>query len=222
MLQRCAVIFDMDGVIFDSERVLFDIWKELSEKYGFRDVEVPYLKGVGVPKAGCKKIMLDFYGPDFPYDRYEQEQSAMYHERYDGGRLPMKKGIRELLEYLKAHEFLTAVASSTREAVVTSQLKAAGLDVFFDAVIGGDRVMPGKPDPEIFLTAAKALDTPPENCIVIEDSHAGITAAYEAGMIPVMVPDLLPADEKMQERAFTVLGDLFMVRDFLKKWETKT
>ena len=103
--QNKAVIFDMDGVIFDSEQAVFNGWKELSQKYGFENLDIPYMKCIGVNAASSKRIFLDYYGEDFPYDKYKDEQSKNYHEKYDGGRLPLKKGVRELLQNLKTNNY---------------------------------------------------------------------------------------------------------------------
>ena len=92
--QNKAVIFDMDGVIFDSEQAVYNGWKELSQKYGFENLDIPYMKCIGVNAASSRRIFLDYYGEDFPYDKYKDEQSKNYHEKYDGGRLPLKKGVR--------------------------------------------------------------------------------------------------------------------------------
>ena len=64
--QNKAVIFDMDGVIFDSEQAVFNGWKELSQKYGFENLDIPYMKCIGVNAASSKRIFLDYYGADFP------------------------------------------------------------------------------------------------------------------------------------------------------------
>ena len=217
-----AVIFDMDGVIFDSERGVYECWKELERKYGFGNVDEPYKKSIGVSWAQTKENMLEHYGPDFPYDVYRQEQSRMYHERFDNGRLPMKPGIRELLEFLKEKGLKTAVASSTRQEVVRNQIRDAHLLSFFDELISGDMVTHSKPDPEIFLTAAKAIGVSPENCVVIEDAFSGIRAAFAAGMIPLMVPDLLEPDDEMRDKAEAVLPDLLAVKDWLASDEDLT
>ncbi len=210
-----AVIFDMDGVIFDSERAVLRCWQELSAKYGFPDVEIPYMRCVGVNAAVSRQIFLDFYGEDFPYDRYCAEVSRNYHDRYDGGRLPMKPGIRELLEALTQRGCPLALASSTRSSTVTGQLRDAGLLPCFRAVIGGDQVSHSKPHPEIFLTAAEQLGAAPAGCCVIEDSFNGIRAAHAGGMIPVMVPDTLVPDEEMRRLARAIVSDLFALKNLL-------
>lgn len=210
-----AVIFDMDGVIFDSERAVYAGWQELAQKYGFQKLEIPYRKCIGVNAAAARQIFLDFYGEDFPYDAYCKEQSQNYHAKYDNGRLPMKKGVRELLTALKERGCKTAIASSTRTAVVTHQIEAAGLLVFFDCIVGGDMVGRSKPAPDIFLKAAERLNAPATGTYVIEDSYNGIRAASAAGMLPVMVPDMLPPDEEMKEMAAYILEDLFAVKELL-------
>ncbi len=212
-----TVIFDMDGVIFDSERAVFAGWQELAEKYGFKQLEIPYRRCIGVNAAASKQIFLDFYGEDFPYDLYCREQSENYHAKYDNGNLPMKKGVRELLTALKSEGYRTAIASSTRTAVVKHQIEAAGLLSFFDCIIGGDMVEKSKPNPDIFLKAAETLGGTADGTYVIEDSYNGIRAAHAAGMIPVMVPDMLPPDEEMREKAAYILDDLSEVRKLLCK-----
>ncbi len=211
-----VIIFDMDGVIFDSERVIFEEWKELSKKYGFENIEIPYYKCIGVNAATTRKIMLDFYGEDFPYDEYCREQSQKYHEEFDGGRLPLKKGVEELLKYLKKEGFFVAIASSTRRALVEQQIVDAGLRPYFDRIVGGDMVEKSKPEPDIFLKAIEGLEVKPEEVLVIEDSYNGIRAAYNAGMIPVMVPDLVEPDDEMKEKAGIILKDLLEVKEYLE------
>ena len=210
-----AVVFDMDGVIFDSERATFNEWKELADRYGLKDVEIPYMRCVGVNAMRSKEIFLDFYGADFPYDAYAQEVSVSYHGRYDGGRLPMKPGVRPLLESLRAKGLYIALASSTREATVRSQLEDAGLLAFFDRVVGGDMIARSKPAPDIFLAAVEGTGIPPADCAVIEDSFNGIRAAHAAGMAPIMVPDMLPPDDEMRALAESIQPDLNAVRALL-------
>ena len=154
-----AVVFDMDGVIFDSERAVMQCWKELADKYQIPDIEKAVLSCTGTTMKRTREIMLEIYGEDFPYDIYAKESSAIYHSRYDGGRLPMKPGVVELLTFLKEDGKKIALASSTRRQTVTNQLKDAGILNFFDNVICGDMVEHSKPAPDIFLKADKAIST---------------------------------------------------------------
>ena len=192
-IQYEAMVFDMDGVIFDSERAVIGCWIELAEKYGFQDIEKACLACTGTTMARTREIMLEIYGQDFPYDKYAKEASLMYHEKYDGGRLPVKPGVRELLKFLKEQEKKIALASSTRTATVVSQLKDAGIFDFFDVVICGDMVKRSKPAPDIFLKACSELGTEPAKAYVAEDSYNGIRAAHAGGLRPLMVIDTLPS-----------------------------
>ena len=122
-----AVIFDMDGVIFDSERLVVECWVETAAKYNIPNIEDACRECVGINATATREKMKLRYGQDFPYDEYKAEMSALFHTRYGEGRLPMKKGIKKLLEFLKEKDIRIALASSTREAVVKQELKAAGL-----------------------------------------------------------------------------------------------
>ena len=95
-----AVIFDMDGVIFDSEALVMKTWKIVAEKYGFGDIESVCRQCLGTNAAATRQIFLDAYGEDFPYDDYKKEMSELYHMEAAGGNLPVKPGVREILEVL--------------------------------------------------------------------------------------------------------------------------
>lgn len=217
-----AVIFDMDGVIFDSEKVVLEGWQMLGRKYGFSNVEEPVRRCIGTNSAKSKETFLDYYGAEFPYDIYKEENSKLYHARCDGGRLPQKPYVRELLEYLKAEGYFVAIASSTRSSLVEQQVLDAGLRPFFDKIVGGEMVARSKPEPDVFLKAAEELAGDRGEIIVIEDSFNGIRAAHAAGMFPIMVPDMLPPDEEMERLAGVILPSLREVREFLENRQRET
>lgn len=210
-----AVVFDMDGVIFDSERAVMNCWLELAQKYDIKDIEKPYFACVGTTMTRTREIMLETYGEDFPYDEYARESSLMYHEKNDGGKLPMKPGVMELLSYLKGKGKKIALASSTRRETVTNQLRWAGIIDYFDVIICGDMVAKSKPAPDIFLKACQELGVSPENTYAIEDSYNGIRAAHAGQLRPIMVPDLLEADDEMRGMAECVCDNLNEVIDYL-------
>ena len=210
-----AVVFDMDGVIFDSERAVMQCWKEVASRHNIPDIEKAILACTGTTMVRTREIMLNLYGADFPYDEYARESSAIFHSRYDGGRLPMKPGVKELLTFLKEHDKKIALASSTRQQVVTDELRDAGVIEYFDRIICGDMVSRSKPAPDIFLKACEELNISPSDSYAIEDSYNGIRAAHAGGLHPIMVPDLLPADEEMQSLAEIVLPSLSSVMEYL-------
>lgn len=210
-----AVVFDMDGVIFDSERAIMQCWKEVASRHNIPDIEKAILACTGTTMVRTREIMLNLYGADFPYDEYARESSAIFHSRYDGGRLPMKQGVKELLTFLKERGKKIALASSTRQQVVTDELRDAGIIEYFDRIICGDMVSRSKPAPDIFLKACEELNISPSDSYAIEDSYNGIRAAHAGGLHPIMVPDLLPADEEMQSLAEIVLPSLTSVMEYL-------
>ena len=205
----------MDGVIFDSERATMNCWLELADKYGIKDIEKPYYACTGVTAQRTREIMLEAYGEDFPYDEYAREASQMYHDRYDGGRLPMKSGVFELLDFLKKENKKIALASSTRRQTVVNQLRDAGILDYFDEIVTGDMVTKSKPDPEIFLLACEKIGVDPADAYAVEDSYNGIRSAKRGGLHPIMVPDLLPADDEMKELSEAVLESLLAVKAYL-------
>lgn len=211
-----AVIFDMDGVIFDSERVVMECWVELADKYGIKNMKETHLACLGINMEKTKEKMLETYGTDFPYDEYAKEASVIYHERYDGGRLPMKPGVISLLEYLKKSRKKIALASSTRRHTVVNQLRDAKILNYFDAVICGDMVKRSKPAPDIFLKACRQINVCPQEAYAIEDSYNGIRAAYAGKLRPIMVPDMLPPNEEMKEITEVILNSLSDVVNYLE------
>jgi len=210
-----AVVFDMDGVIFDSERLVIECWRVIAEKYGIVNVESVCRECFGTNKEASKRKFLEFYGEDFPYDKYKEEMSALFHERYSHGRLPVKPGIKELLVALKENGKKTALASSTRRQVVIQELGDAGLIGYFDEIVCGDMVVRSKPEPDIYLKACECLGVAPKDAYAVEDSYNGIRSAAGAGLKPIMVPDLAEPTKEMEELSEAILPSLVDVREYL-------
>lgn len=211
-----AVIFDMDGVIFDTERVVIEGWKKMAERRGVQDIEKACIACIGTNYQKTKEIMKSIYGQDFPYDQYRTEAREIQAVWIKENGLPQKNGVRELLEFLKSKDIKLALASSTRVDKVKEELEDADFLKFFDLVIGGDMVENSKPSPEIFLKACHELSVEPENAWVIEDSYNGIRAAYSAGCVPIMVPDILQPDDEMLEKANYIKPSLVEVLKLAK------
>ena len=210
-----AVVFDMDGVIFDTERAFLICWLELAEKYGIEGIEAPYLACTGTTMARTREIMLETYGEDFPYDQYAKEASLLFHERYDGGRLPMKSGVREILEFLRSSRKRIALATSTKKDIVVEELRDAGILGYFDEIVTGDMVARSKPAPDIYLLACEKIGVSPERAYAIEDSFNGIRAAAAGKLRPIMVPDLRQPDEEIRALAEAVPENLMEVVRYL-------
>ena len=220
MLKNYCVIFDMDGVIFDSERACLYTWTETAMKYGIRGVREVFDRCIGTNNNQTRQIVEDAYSGEFGEgiaDKLLSESSRLFHEKYDGGNLPIKDGVKEILEYLREKKVRCAVASSTRKAVVEAELRDAGLIDYFEEIVGGDAVKISKPDPEIYLLACEQMNVKPEDAFAIEDSFNGIRSAHAAGMQPIMVPDMIPADDEMRSLSVTVCDDLKAVIDYFDR-----
>lgn len=212
-----AILFDMDGVIFDSEVKVLECWKEIADKYNIKDIEIMCRKCLGLNREVTKEVFLKRYGQAFPYDMYKGEMAELFHRRYGGGRLPLKPGVVELLQYLKENNKKIALASSTRSELVRRELSDAGLMDYFDVVIGGDMVEKSKPEPDIFIKACEQLGVSRYNAFGVEDSYNGIRALAAGGIKAIMVPDMVEANDEIKGLAEIILPDLFAVKAFLQK-----
>ncbi len=209
-----AVVFDMDGVIFDSERCILDCWMEIADRYGLKEIEKNLLACIGTTAVKTKEIMMEAYGSGFDYDGFSAMASKAFHEKYDDGRLPVKPGVVELLDFLKKQGKRITLATSTRRQPVLYELENAGLLDYFNEIITGDMVNKSKPDPEIYLLACEKTGIMPKDAYAIEDSYNGIRSAHAGGLRAIMVPDLLPANDEMIELSEVVLGNLNDVIEF--------
>lgn len=192
-----AVIFDMDGVIFDTEKVYLDIWIEVFEKYGYKMTKELYVNVMGTGRKNVIKTFLENFGDDLPIEKmYEEKDNQLFYIIENQG-IPLKEGVKELFSMLKEKDYKIALATSAKKERVEKQIKDKWLKESFDAIVCGDDVEKGKPSPDIFLKAAKKIDVEPENCFVVEDSPAGIKAAFSGGMKGIHVEDLKVADEEI-------------------------
>lgn len=218
-MDKKAIVFDMDGVIFDSERIAFHCWEKVGRRYGLSNIWETYMKVIGVNEAETKAVVLKTYGKDFDYEKFSAETSMLFHEIADRTGLPVKKGVRELLSYLKDKQISLGLASSTAQATVEAELKQAGLYHYFSIVVGGDLLKHSKPEPDIYLMACEKMGVAPGDAYAIEDSYNGIRSAYTAGMSPIMVPDMLEATEEMRLKSVVVLKDLLQVKNWFETLE---
>lgn len=208
-----AVIFDMDGVIFDSEQAYIDIYRELLTRDGITFIEQACIDAIGANWLRTREIWREYYGDAFDFEPYHTEARAILTKK----RFPLKPYVHEIFDDLTGRKVPIALASSTREESVMRMLSEADLVKYFDAIICGDMVSHSKPHPEIFLTAAQRLGVQPENCYVIEDSYNGIRCAHNAGMHPIMVPDILQPDDEIRGLAEVVLPNLREAIPYLEK-----
>lgn len=212
-----AFIFDMDGILFDTETLLQEGLRAVSRKYSERDdIDEFYPTTCGTTLPDAKLLYEAFYGKGYPF--YERREEIRYwmKDYINTNGIPIKKGAKELLTYLKENGYKIALATSSTRASAEEHIKKANFEKFFDTTVCGDEIKNSKPHPEIFLTAAKKLGVSPENCYVAEDSYLGVESGATAGMKVFMIPDMNPPREKEKLLAYKICGDLIEIIDFIK------
>lgn len=195
-----AVIFDQDGLMFDTESLAATSWFEVGPKYGIH-VDGNFLRGIrGCKPDKVKQVCTQQFGEEAmeDYDRFREEKRQYSYRWIAEHGVPVKKGLKELLIYLKDHNIKTAVATASSESWTQGNVRGAGVEKYFDDYIYGDMVKEAKPNPAIFLLAARRLGVDPGACVVLEDSFNGIKAAAAGGFNPVMIPDQDQPDEEIR------------------------
>jgi beta-phosphoglucomutase len=185
MSGQYAAIFDMDGVLVDTYLAHYRSWLEMAEPEGLHFTEAQFAPTFG---RTSREIIAHFWGND----RYDDNAIAALDARKEAvfrriveADFPAMPGIVDLLQALYEAGFKLAVGSSGPPENVDLVLDKLGTRSLFDAIITGNDVVRGKPDPQVFLLAADRLGVPPARCAVIEDAPAGVAAANAAGMVSV-------------------------------------
>lgn len=203
-----GIIFDMDGVLIDSERQSNEGWLWAAGQLG---VDMPMWlidSFKGAPAELCCKFFDAYYKGVIDYwEAKELRTQHVYKIRETEG-IPVKKGVKDIFEYIRNNGLKCAVATSTRRESAEKTLHEIGVWDYLDAVVYGDEVERGKPEPDIFLRAAKAIGVNPSEAVVVEDSINGIKAGYAAGMRVVHIPDTIAIDDDIRKLTYMVCDDL--------------
>lgn len=176
-----AVIFDLDGVIVDTAKFHYESWKELADELGVPFDEKANEKLRGIPRRESLIAMLGYTPDEDKIKEYTDRKNNYYLEKVKslkpGDTLP---GARTLIDNLKAAGLKVAVASSSKNARLVLDLLE--MTATFDAIVDGNEINQGKPDPELFLKAAAMLQVEVDHCLVVEDAASGVEAALAGGM----------------------------------------
>ena len=212
-----GVVFDADGTLFDTERLGYWAWEEAGRQMGCPQAADCYPEVVGRGRGDVLALLPRLLGPDFPHEPFMELRSRLATERMEREGVPLKPGVREILEFLTARRVPAALATSTNRERTQRRMEMTGLRPCFSAVVTGDQVAHSKPDPEIYQLACRALGTTPSRTLAIEDSRNGILSAHAAGMPVVMVPDLIPPTPELERLLFRRCASLLEVRELLDR-----
>ncbi len=194
-------IFDMDGLLLDSEKINREKWIETAKLLGYTMTVEQWFGLLGTNEESERQYLVKLYGKDCPTEKFRSLRMQLINDFANEHGIPAKPGARELLEFLKGENIPCVVATSSERQRAVRFLTKAGLIGFFDSLTCGDEVTLGKPDPELFETAAKKSGVDAKYCAVFEDSENGIIAANTAGMLPICVPDLQPPTDTIKRSA---------------------
>jgi HAD superfamily hydrolase (TIGR01509 family) len=212
--QPAAVVFDMDGLLFDTEALYHEAMLAVAAEAKLAVTTELFMNLVGRPWVTNRRFLLDHFGPNFGVDAFGAAWSAQF-RRMAPTRLALKTGVLELLDILDAMRLPRAIATSSMAHNAQHHLAAFDLGRRFDTIVAQGDTARGKPEPDPYLLAAKRLGVAPEWCLALEDSHNGVRSAAAAGMMTIMVPDLLPATDEMLGLCVLVAQDLTVVGQLL-------
>ncbi|MDR2879399.1 MAG: HAD family phosphatase [Fusobacteriales bacterium] len=214
------VIFDMDGLILDTEKLYLEFSLEAFRDFGHNITEEAILGTVGLNDESTKAYYVEYLGK--PVNIIEEVFGEVEKKLLSASinkEIEIKNGFFELADYLEKSNIKKVVATSSSREKAEYLLKNAGIFDRFDFLVCGDEVLNGKPDPEIFLKAAEKLKADVKNTMVLEDSYNGLRAAKSADMIPVMIPDLLKANEEITRIIYKETKNLEGVVKILESYE---
>ena len=211
-----AVIFDLDGLLADTEIISLKVYQELLKDFGIPFTEETYSREYsGHREEENVQRFLDTYDLPWNFDQTLEKVYELEARILDKG-VNLKKGAKNLLAFLQREGIPIALATSSVESRARMILDSNGILSLFDHLVFAKDVKRSKPYPDIFLKACIDLNVLPENCLVLEDSEAGIEAAYRAGIPVICIPDLKMPAQSFLNKTEQVFQDLDAVRDYLE------
>ena len=212
-----AVLFDMDGLMVDTESLSTEAFINSAKAQGYNMTKEETLKVLGFTKANIYQFWIDYFqgtnvdGKKLVDDHYEYIENVLY--TVGPEKMPY---VEELLKYLRENNYKIAVASSSDTADIKNNLEKTKLEKYIDEIASGAEVENGKPAPDVFLLAAKRLGVDPKDCLILEDSKAGIKAGKASGAMVFMVPDMYTVDKECEDTADRILTNLGEVIEILE------
>ena len=212
-----AGLFDMDGLMVDTESLSTEAFINSAKAQGYNMTKEETLKVLGFTKANIYQFWIDYFqgtnvdGKKLVDDHYEYIENVLY--TVGPEKMPY---VEELLKYLKENNYKIAVASSSDAADIKNNLEKTKLEKYIDEIASGAEVENGKPAPDVFLLAAKRLGVDAKDCLILEDSKAGIKAGKASGAMVFMVPDMYTVDKECEDTADRILTNLGEVIEILE------
>ena len=204
-----GVLFDMDGLLLDTERLGMRIMPDVCARMGYSMPPALYIRLLGLTSREGRHVLEEALDEGFPYEAMMDAFHEAFAQMAQRGEVPAKKGLEACMTGLKARGIRRALATSTHRSLVELYLQSvAPLRDALDFVVCGPEVPNGKPAPDIYLRAAEGLGLAPGECLGVEDSLNGLKSLKAAHVTAVMIPDLMPPDERFRGLVDYRLDDL--------------
>lgn len=179
-----AIIFDLDGVICHTDRYHYQAWKQVADELGIYFDEKINNRLRGVSRMESLQIILENYSGGMNQEEkefYAEKKNEIYKELLRKmSPKDLSKEVKETLDILRLKGLKLAIGSSSKNAMFI--LERIGLSGYFDVISDGNNITHSKPDPEVFIKAARLLGEDARDCLVIEDAKAGLEAAKAGNM----------------------------------------
>ncbi len=212
-----AYIFDLDGLLINSEIVSYKIYKRILEEYGFVFTKSEYseLYSGKTEIMNVKNLIKNYNLP--ASENAILEKVLLLEDEYIKKGIDLKYGAIELLDTLKNNNITIALATSSTKNRAIHILKHNSIFHYFQDFMFGEDVVNSKPHPEIYLEICNKLSEKKENCIILEDSEAGIEASYSAGVDVICIPDMKKPSEEHLSKCIAIHRSLMELANYLKK-----
>ena len=214
-----AVIFDMDGLMLDTEVLLQRFWCEAANSLGWGMTPKDVLGIRSLSRRYAEPHLKRLLGSDFDYPLVRAKRIELMNAYIAEHGIRKKKGLDELLDYLKSTGIKAAVCTATDLERTKMYLTQVGVYGKFDEFICGNMVENGKPAPDIYINACKRLGPLPEECIALEDSPNGVISAATAHLNVIMVPDLTQPSDDIRPLLCAVCESLDRVIEYISAAE---
>jgi beta-phosphoglucomutase-like phosphatase (HAD superfamily) len=212
-----AVIFDMDGLVLDTESTYFIAWQQAASAMGYEFSDDFCLSLSGLHYQDIEPKLIEYCGAEFDLQAFNRLSGSFWRDHVNVQGIKIKHGFSELLALLIQQKIPYCLATNSRTVNALECLKLAGIEEVFSIIITRDHVQHGKPEPDVFLKAAELLQVDVSRCLVIEDSHAGIVAAFRAGAVSVFIPSIAQIDPLTAELCDLMVSDLAQLADAIKQ-----
>lgn len=207
-----AVVFDLDGTIINSEALVLDAYMAAAKTHRLPFTYEQFLTLVGHNREVSERRMQEYFGTDFPMQDFYASVAAHVGDKH----APLKDGVLEVMNELDAIGAPYALATSSGPGWVEKHFNAHSLGHRFRGVVTREDVSHGKPHPEPYLKASTMLEHLPADIVAFEDSPTGVASAHAAGLMTILIPDLIQPDEETRGRALHVAKSMRDVLELLK------